>query len=1013
MIAKDYRGVSFFLLRTAVLLTVFLFSVFFSRSAAQQCRDKIHNNFVVVRPPFCAGTAAFLQGSTPTGGDGTYQYQWEISDGDCREGHFKQINGATAKDYLVPTSAPSNSCYRRVVVSGECTDKSEKMKIQTNNSPNPPVTAVVHPICAAPTGIITVLNPAPAPGISYSIDGVDYTNTTGIFTGLRPAVYSVTVKYSFGCTSPAAFVTVNPLPVLTGTIAPASDTLCGPGSSVKLTVNGGTSYQWYRDGVKIDGATGASYQTAVGGTYTAEIFIGSCKGKAQNKATIIEGIVPKGGITPSEVLLCGTGSSASLTATGGTSYQWYRDGVKINGATAAVYQVTKGGTYTAELFSATCKAKAQNDAIVVEGVVPAGSITPSSATLCGTGSNATLKVDGGTSYQWYRNSAKINGATDASYLATQGGDYTADIFNATCEAKASGKAVVIEGVVPTGAITPSQAALCANGGSVKLTANGGTSYQWYRDGVKINGATGGTYQATQAGTYTADLFNATCSGKAENSAAISLSTPIVFAVSTTDPNCTLAYGQIKISNVSGGSGNGYLFSKDNGQTFQKETTFSQLESGTYKVVVKDSIGCSSHVETVIIRSFMSTLGATTTVSNITCTQSSGIVTINATGGTSPYQYSVDGNVFQTTNVIGALLPGVHKAKVKDAAGCSVEVSFTITTINSTLGGTATVQDATCTEKGSVTAKASGGIPGYTYSLNGGAYQSSATFSNLLPGSYKITIRDSAGCTFTVGFDIKQTGTYPNLVVTDSVRICPNNTANLTDPILVKGSDTGLVYSYWKDTAANNPVANPGTVLAGTYFLKAVNNQGCATIKRVIVFQHTPTPGKIILSGSAVVCFGQSVTLTATNGKAYQWYLNDAPINGAIDMLYKASIAGTYSVAIDDGFCIAFATNTIQVQFTSCASTPETNVAVPTGFTPNKNGANDVLRPLLHNIVSLQYFKVYNRWGQMIFRTSEMGKGWDGTINGVPQPGETYTWLLECTDNDGNVIKKSGRSLLIR
>jgi gliding motility-associated-like protein len=68
---------------------------------------------------------------------------------------------------------------------------------------------------------------------------------------------------------------------------------------------------------------------------------------------------------------------------------------------------------------------------------------------------------------------------------------------------------------------------------------------------------------------------------------------------------------------------------------------------------------------------------------------------------------------------------------------------------------------------------------------------------------------------------------------------------------------------------------------------------------------------------------------------------------------------------------------------------------------------------LHNIASLGYFKVYNRWGQMVFQTNVMGKGWDGTINGVQQPTETYTWLLECTDNDGNIIKLSGRSVLIR
>ncbi|MFN2438336.1 MAG: gliding motility-associated C-terminal domain-containing protein [Chitinophagaceae bacterium] len=57
--------------------------------------------------------------------------------------------------------------------------------------------------------------------------------------------------------------------------------------------------------------------------------------------------------------------------------------------------------------------------------------------------------------------------------------------------------------------------------------------------------------------------------------------------------------------------------------------------------------------------------------------------------------------------------------------------------------------------------------------------------------------------------------------------------------------------------------------------------------------------------------------------------------------------------------------------------------------------------------------VYNRWGQLVFTTNTMGKGWDGKIHGIPQPSETYTWILACIDIEGKPIKQSGRSLLIR
>ena len=70
-------------------------------------------------------------------------------------------------------------------------------------------------------------------------------------------------------------------------------------------------------------------------------------------------------------------------------------------------------------------------------------------------------------------------------------------------------------------------------------------------------------------------------------------------------------------------------------------------------------------------------------------------------------------------------------------------------------------------------------------------------------------------------------------------------------------------------------------------------------------------------------------------------------------------------------------------------------------------------PYFINIKQLVLFKVYNRWGQQVYQTNIIGQGWDGTLNGTPQPAETYSWILECIDNDGKAIRQSGRSVLIR
>ncbi|HET7899013.1 MAG TPA: gliding motility-associated C-terminal domain-containing protein, partial [Flavisolibacter sp.] len=316
-------------------------------------------------------------------------------------------------------------------------------------------------------------------------------------------------------------------------------------------------------------------------------------------------------------------------------------------------------------------------------------------------------------------------------------------------------------------------------------------------------------------------------------------------------------------------------------------------------------------------------------------------------------------------------------------------------------------------KGSVSIKATGGVPAYTYSLDGGAFQSSATFDNLSAGQHKVTVKDNLGCLFEVVFEIKETGSSPHLVVTNPPEICAGITVNLKEASVVAGSDPGLSYTYWKDEGATIPVPDPTAVTAGTYYIKAINDPGCFVIKPVVVTARKPAPGTIAIAGSPFACIGQSIMLTASNGNSYQWYRNDTAISGATAKTYSATASGVYTVDISDGTCTARSAATTRLQFQSCITGPQTGVFVPTAFTPNRNGANDELRPILYNIASLGYFKVYNRWGQMVFQTREMTKGWDGTINGVPQPTETYTWILECTDHDGKTIRKSGRSLLIR
>ena len=89
------------------------------------------------------------------------------------------------------------------------------------------------------------------------------------------------------------------------------------------------------------------------------------------------------------------------------------------------------------------------------------------------------------------------------------------------------------------------------------------------------------------------------------------------------------------------------------------------------------------------------------------------------------------------------------------------------------------------------------------------------------------------------------------------------------------------------------------------------------------------------------------------------------------------------------------------------------ILVPTAFTPNGDGLNDILKPFTIGIKELRYFRIFNKWGQLIFESSNTANGWDGTYHGTAQPMGNYIWIAQGIDLNGNVVNEHGQLVLIR
>ncbi len=214
------------------------------------------------------------------------------------------------------------------------------------------------------------------------------------------------------------------------------------------------------------------------------------------------------------------------------------------------------------------------------------------------------------------------------------------------------------------------------------------------------------------------------------------------------------------------------------------------------------------------------------------------------------------------------------------------------------------------------------------------------------------------------------------------------------------------------TAANipNPVAGPSKTTA--YILKVSDTLGCPKpVSDTLIV--TVVPSIIANAGRDTVALpGQPIQLMASGSQFYNWSpesgLNDPSIYNPIATLDAGIDSIRYKVRVSDrNGCFAEDDVVIRVYKTG----PE--IFVPSAFTPNGDGKNDVLRPVTVGISDLHYFKVFNRWGQLLFSTTELGKGWDGIFNGAPQPIGTYVYVVEGADYKGKTVLRKGTAVLIR
>jgi gliding motility-associated-like protein len=305
----------------------------------------------------------------------------------------------------------------------------------------------------------------------------------------------------------------------------------------------------------------------------------------------------------------------------------------------------------------------------------------------------------------------------------------------------------------------------------------------------------------------------------------------------------------------------------------------------------------------------------------------------------------------------------------------------------------------------------GTISKWQWQINGNDISNSQKpdLTSLSAGEYslKLTATSSAGCvsnSFVSGLTVKPR---------------PNITANVNDgciniPVSFNAQQNDLLTSvkswHWDfgdQHFSDNKTAQNTFPVEGNYNvqLTAEATNGCSTSvsKNLFINAAHANAGK-----DTLVVMNTAFQLEGSGGSSYSWIpatgLNDPFISNPTGKLVN-DVRYLLTVKTPEG-CVDTASVDVAV-FKGSA------IYVPTAFTPNSDGLNDILKPYYVAIKSLSYFTVFNRWGQKVFSTNDLSKGWDGFSKNNEIIEGSYVWVLKAVDAVGKIYSLKGSFVLIK
>ena len=951
------------------------------------------------------------------------------------------LTSTAGTSYLWSTGATTQSIninsqgnYSVAMTDGNgCTNSSSVTAVTVNPLPTATITRSAAAVCVngtIPTVTITAAGATAPYSVTYRVvtDGVAGGNQVIVTNGVGVATISVPVttaavrtyelvsvqeSSATACVNvqtASTTVTVNALP--TATITPSGSTTICAGGSVTLNANSGTglSYAWTNGGT----SNSRTYNTA--GSYTVTVTDGNGCSNTSAPTVVSVNTLPAATITPSGSTSFCAGGSITLNANSGTglSYAW------TNGGTSNTRTYNTAGSYTVTVTDGNGCSNTSAPTVVTVNALPTATITANGPLTFCAGNSVNLSASNAVSYLW------SNGEiTNTLSNITNSGTFTVTVTDINgCSNTAAPVSVTVHALPSLNITNP--APICSPG-TVNLTAaaittgsSAGLQYSYWTNAAATTALTAPSSVGT-GGTYYIRAIETVNNCSVTRPVTVSILLQAAMVINTPAAVCAPNTVDITAAAVTNGSAAGltYTYFTDALGTVTLNNANTIAQSDTYYIKGTPATGCSAVIPVQVTINPPPIL----VVNNPTAVCAPSLIDLTRneiTAGSENnlrFNYYIDaalaaeiGNPAQINN------SGTYYIRAtSNTTGCrsSLPVSVTVNPLPS--GQLQTPPVNFICENSTLTLTASG-ANNYQWLRNGQIIPGAmaATYDATTAGTYTVRFISVQGCSRQASENIVLEVLSQPVVDFSVTNACVGVSASFQNRS--QAGNAGGINWLWEfgDGSSSNQFSTQyAYITPGVYQVRlTASNPNCSVSASKTMEYIVRTAARAVRYPDVETLRGVAVTVNARSniGTQYLW----SPITGVnlptiATPVITVNETTLYTVAItSDIGCVT--TDTVLVKII-----PGTDIFVPQGFTPNDDGKNDRLFPILVGMRQLNYFKVFNRWGNMIFSTNSAtpAEGWNGVYLGAIQPTGAYTWIAEAVDLQGRVVRRTGTVMLLR